>query len=396
MKSPVDVKAVLDAVSDTEEARSKEIRVHLYVDDTAPDDLVNLIAAAFRTSAPNASVIVDGYPNDGRMPDALADMAVLVAGKSKDTGMLVADLRSLNTPSLVVTTSPVEVTRIAVESKYPLMEQDLISPHLDSDGLDAIPESTADGTYRLTATSAADLCTDIGEWIVDVFPEKRLAFANAFGFVRRPLSLESVRATSVQNAGIGLVVILPGADMPLMTLNQLKMLLQIAAAYGQPLTLSRAKEMLAVIGGGFGCRAAARQLVSMFPGIGWAIKAGIGYCGTAAMGRALVEYFEADADVVQLAGKAADASTHIAPAFGVSSDATIQENAANVVSHLKTQAVGKAQQMGKQAIPFAQSVVAAAADATGLTSQDIADVAKMAVNAAGDRVSRIRPGMSAK
>ena len=55
----------------------------------------------------------------------------------------------------------------------------------------------------------------MGEWVVAAFKQKRLAFAQAFDFVRRPLSSESVRATSIQNAGVGLVVVIPGADMPI-------------------------------------------------------------------------------------------------------------------------------------------------------------------------------------
>lgn len=390
MKSPVDIKAVLDAVSDIEEARSKAIRVHLYIDDTAPEDLVNVMVAAFRTDADNATVLTDDYPTDGRMPDALADMALLVAGTSTDTGMLVADLRSLNTPALVVTMNPTEVMRIAVESKYPLLEQDLISPHFDDDASSLLPGASTGIPELLTRDTAAGMYAEIGAWIVDVFPEKSLAFANAFGFVRRPLSLESVRTTSLQNAGIGLVVILPGADLSLMTLNQLKMLLQIAAAYGQPLTLSRAKEMAAVVGGGFGCRAIARQLVSVFPGIGWAIKAGIGYGGTEAMGHALIEYFEADCDVKELADKAASASSQVAPNLGLSSEASIQENVAQVASNLGTWATHTVQTVGKQAVPFAQSVIAAAVDATGLTAQDVTQAAKMTVESVGDRLSRTR------
>ena len=132
----------------------------------------------------------------------------------------------------------------------------------------------------------------MGEWVVDTFREKRLAFALAFGFVRRPLSMEFVNATSVQNAGIGLVMIIPGADMPVMTLNQAKMLLQIAAAYDHGLGKERVKELAAVVGGGFACRAIARQLVSLVPGIGWVVKAGVGFAGTMAMGYAAVAYFE--------------------------------------------------------------------------------------------------------
>lgn len=387
MKSPVDVKAVLDAVSDTEEARSKAVRVHLYLDDTAPDDVKNMVAAAFKTNVGNATVLIDGYPTDGRMPDALADMAVLVAGEDWQTGMLVGDLRSLNTPAVVVTTMPSTVQRLAEESKYPLLSEDVICPRTD-DRADE-PRSLQREPIALTAGMASQMCDDLGAWIVDVFTESRLAFANAFPFVRRPLSLESVRSTSVQNAGIGLVVILPGADMPLMTLNQIKMLLQIAAAYGQPLTLARAKEMLGVIGGAFGCRALARQLASVFPGIGWAIKAGIGYGGTMAMGHALIEYFEADGDVERLAARAYEASQGIAPALGVNPGDSLQDNLNHAAQALGQRVQESAGTAVKQAVPFARSVVKAAGDATGLTEADLATAAKMTFGSMGNAVAKV-------
>ena len=42
--------------------------------------------------------------------------------------------------------------------------------------------------------------------------------------MRRPLAYDAISTTSLQNAGIGVVVFVPGADMPLMTANQIKMI----------------------------------------------------------------------------------------------------------------------------------------------------------------------------
>lgn len=376
MEVPVDVKAVLDAVADTEQARSRAVRVHVYLDPTAPDDLMNTVVGAFKTSAPHATVIVDPYPTDGRMPDALADMAVVVAAYAPDTGMLVADLRSLSTPALVVTSLPQTVRALAEESKYPLMPEDLVAPPVPEAPQD--PDATAllAEPVALTVEDAAHTREAMGSWIVDVFPDSRLAFAAAFPFVRRPLSLEAVQATAIQNAGIGLVVILPGVDMPIMTLNQMKMLLQIAAAYGEPLTLARAKEMLAVVGGAFGCRAVARQLVSVFPGIGWAIKAGIGYGGTVAMGRVLIEYFECGGDLGQMANRTAQATEGVAPSLGVTPEASPQENLRNAAQSLSAKAKHAAVVASHTAVPFAKAVLGAAGEATGFSRQDVADLGK--------------------
>jgi uncharacterized protein (DUF697 family) len=128
-----------------------------------------------------------------------------------------------------------------------------------------------------------------------------MALAHNFPFMRRAAAEAAVRATAWQNALIGTVGFLPGADMPVMTANQIKMLLRIAAAYGEPLGAERIKELLPIVGGGFAFRAAARQLVGVVPVLGWAVKGGIGYSGTLAMGKAAIAYFERGADLPAVA-----------------------------------------------------------------------------------------------
>ena len=110
-----------------------------------------------------------------------------------------------------------------------------------------------------------------------------------------------MNSNALQNAGVGLLFIIPGADMPVMTLNQAKMLLQIAAAYGQPLSAERIKELAAVVGGAFLFRNIARTAVGVVPVLGWAIKGAVGFAGTEAMGHAAIEYFEAGGDIVGVA-----------------------------------------------------------------------------------------------
>ncbi len=125
--------------------------------------------------------------------------------------------------------------------------------------------------------------------------------ALSFVFVRRPLAYDSVVSTSMQNAAVGFVPLIPGADLPIMTLNQAKMVLQIAAAYDQALDAARIKEIAAVVAGGFLFRNIARSLSRLIPGAGWIISGATGFIGTEAMGRAAIEYFDAGGDIVGVA-----------------------------------------------------------------------------------------------
>lgn len=157
------------------------------------------------------------------------------------------------------------------------------------------------GRAPLAAEDLEALDARMGKWIIAVCKKKDLAFAYSFPFVRRPLAMESISMTAAQNAAVGFVPILPGADMPVMTLNQMKMTLQIATAYGQPVDKERIKEMAAVVGGAFFCRHIVRSITKAVPAIGWVASGAMGFAATEAMGRALLEYFEAGGDIVGVA-----------------------------------------------------------------------------------------------
>jgi uncharacterized protein (DUF697 family) len=103
---------------------------------------------------------------------------------------------------------------------------------------------------------------------------------------------ELIRSFSRKNALISALVFIPGVDMPVLTLNQIRLVLRIAIAYGQEMDAQRSVEIAGVVGAGFGLRALARQLLDLVPVAGWAVKGGIAYTGTRAIGEAAMRYFE--------------------------------------------------------------------------------------------------------
>lgn len=202
------------------------------------------------------------------------------------------------------------------------------------------PQSEVSEPIELDEAAAMSLSERMGVWIMDVFPKKQFAFALAFPFVRKPLSLEAMRSTAAQNAAIGAVLFIPGADMPVMTLNQAKMVLQIAAIYGEDLVAERAKEIAAVVGGGFACRSVAREIVGIVPFGGWAVKAAIGYSGTVAMGRAAIEYFEGGQSFERVSAAIAKARNKVLMMAASRAAEAIKDQGANAVgaafSHINT------------------------------------------------------------
>lgn len=378
MSSPVDIKAVLDAMGAAEEARNQPVRVHVYIEDEARDDIKALAYATTKAQADNATVLYDTYPPQHAMPDAAADLALLVAHDGARTGALYANLQSLGVPTAVYTIDREGLRNAAKEAGHPLADKDVFGPSAARNA-SALSDRSDDSQIGLETTAATDILNSFGRWVVEVFKEKRVAFAHAFSCVRRPLALESVNATAMQNAGIGVVAIIPGADMPLMTLNQLKMLLEIAAAYGEELSMSRLKEILAVVGGAFAFRGAARQLVGMVPVAGWLVKGGIGYAGTIAEGHALLQYFESGAHVGAAAKSAAEKVKNAPSWAGVSASNGLAENVQATAGAVKD-LIGKASKnLSTNVIPAATELAKSAGDATGFAKEDLLNAATSVV-----------------
>jgi uncharacterized protein (DUF697 family) len=133
---------------------------------------------------------------------------------------------------------------------------------------------------------------DLAPQIVRALDEEYLVpVAKGYPPLRRAACERIIRKNARENAVIGLLPI-PGADMPVMTANQARMVLHLAAAYGEELSFQRARELLGVLAAGFGLRALTRQVVKVVPVGGWAAAAAIGYAGTVAMGRSTMLYFE--------------------------------------------------------------------------------------------------------
>ena len=102
---------------------------------------------------------------------------------------------------------------------------------------------------------------------------------------------ELIEACARQNALIGAAVFVPGVDMPILTMNEVRLVLRIALANGRELDPSLWPELLAVVGAGFGLRRVAAELLDLLPVAGWMVKGGVAFSGTRAIGEAARQRF---------------------------------------------------------------------------------------------------------
>ena len=110
--------------------------------------------------------------------------------------------------------------------------------------------------------------------------------------VLRPAVCEHlIQSFSRRNGLVGAAVFIPGVDLPVLTLNQIRLVLRIGAAYGVEIDQQRLPEIAATLGAGVAFRTLAREALDLIPFAGWALKGAVAYAGTRALGEAAVRYF---------------------------------------------------------------------------------------------------------
>jgi uncharacterized protein (DUF697 family) len=124
--------------------------------------------------------------------------------------------------------------------------------------------------------------------------EEGAPLAARLPFLRRAVCERLVAVFARKNGTVAAAVFVPGADLPVLARNQVRLLLRLDQAYGLELDpRSRAPEVFAVLAAGLGLRTVARELLDLVPVAGWAVKGAVAYAGTRALGEAAIRRLEA-------------------------------------------------------------------------------------------------------
>ncbi|MDR1185525.1 MAG: hypothetical protein LBK67_12130 [Coriobacteriales bacterium] len=310
---PISPKALLEAIGLIEEESASPFELALFVDVSVDPALLAYAKEACRPQTGSLSITVLPYSDEGEDIDELLSslledtLVVLLAAESALTGSLLARARERQLSAVVVTLDPVRLQQIARDNHSEIDVFSIVTAAECTNRREADANARSDRGGHCVRDDIdpqqecfARLFLALGEWIVRRLPDSALSLARALCFVRGPFIASITQATSLQNAAIAAVFFLPGADMPLLTLNQMKLFLKIATVYDVTLDRQRLQELAVLLLGGFGFRALARRLVGVVPVLGWAIRGGIGYTGTLAVGTAAHEYFERGGDLKKL------------------------------------------------------------------------------------------------
>ena len=229
---------------------------------------------------------------------------VLVTGVLAE--QLARELAAGGSPAAVRTSGPVDDAAVLVRvlAGRPTEED---GRELRAANLARVPvvavQTNAEAGFEIPYVLATDVVVcppgagfpldEIGRAIVARLDERATPLAARLPVLRDAVCDHLIATFSRKNGLIGAAVFVPGADFPVLTLNQLRLVLRLASAHGVEVDQSRLPEVLATIGAGVGLRAVARQVLGAVPVAGWALKGAVAYAGTRAVGEAARRYFAA-------------------------------------------------------------------------------------------------------
>lgn len=136
---------------------------------------------------------------------------------------------------------------------------------------------------------------EIAERLAARLGEKGTNVARRVPVLRDAVARHLVASFSTKAAWTAGAWFVPGGEFLPLTVRQTRLVLRIAHVYGHDVDPTKMPEVGAVLAGAYGWRRLARTALASLPLPGWAVRGGIAYAGTRAVGEAAIRRFSASA-----------------------------------------------------------------------------------------------------
>lgn len=279
-KIPVDLKALSKASQVFEDAAGSDMTIEVLVDASASRELVALCRKVLTVTPGSAELSVTSFGPEMPKLNNEASLTIVIAGAS-------VYLRRMMEIALWSGHDCVVFAEDAAALVATVAQEDALE----------IAKTIIEVDVQLSATVLEHSFT---QWCLANLPDLRINLGTAFVYMRRAVALDFTRQTSLENGVIAAIFFLPGADLPLLTLNQCKLLYQIAVTNEVPLTRDRLVEAALVVVSAFGLRGLTRLALRKLAPVGWLVRGSIAFGATMAMGHVAYEMYSRGGGVVDL------------------------------------------------------------------------------------------------
>lgn len=291
MDLPIDLGKVKDTAEKVKKDREEIININVYLDKTCNSDMIGSIKDFLCVTEEGINVKYYDLAEKKLHLDNRPFFAIIFAGKDKYSSLSYEALLSKGVSTAILCIDPNYFVDVAVENDVSIFREDLLCPSYDTyTWITEEGESIID--FNDYNKHMDDSIKDkLINWLYVFSEDKSVSFATKFPFLRSHIANNIISECAIENAAIGAIPILPSADMPLMTLNQVRMLLQLAAIYGYEVNEDRVLDILVIVASAFGLKYVSNSVKNYSPIPGFIVDCGVGLTGTALLGGIAKEYF---------------------------------------------------------------------------------------------------------
>ena len=279
-KIPINIKTLTKVGQVFESESNTDTVIEVLVDTSASRALVTLSRTMLMVRPNYAGLTVSSFGDQMPTLNKDADLIVVVAGTS-DHLRRILEITLWSEMRCVVFTEDASALLAAVP------EEDAVE--IAKTIIEVDVEAPAEALEHAFA-----------QWCISHLPDLRMTLGAAFPFMRRAVAGALTQQTSLENAVIAAVFFLPGADMPLLTLNQSKLLYQIAVVNEIPLTRERLADVALIVVAAFGLRGFTRLALRRMLPVGWLVRGAISFGATLAIGHLAHEMYSHGGGIVEL------------------------------------------------------------------------------------------------
>ncbi|HLY31067.1 MAG TPA: GTP-binding protein [Ktedonobacterales bacterium] len=189
----------------------------------------------------------------------------------------------------------IEVVKRMRDAKKPfvvaLNKSDLLVESADDAAIRAALRLHINDVIPLSALTGENIAEELIPGLIDASPEAALVIGRQLPEYRRSAANKIVRTATLVSLVAGMEPI-PLIDIPILLSNQVRLLLRVAAVYGEPMSAQHIRELLVTVAGGLALRYLAEELAKAVPFGGDFVSGAIAAAGTWAIGQVAIEYFE--------------------------------------------------------------------------------------------------------
>jgi small GTP-binding protein len=158
----------------------------------------------------------------------------------------------------------------------------------------------APGVIPISAKTGENVAEELIPIVIDASPEAALAVGRELPAYRRMAAQRIIRNSTIVSLAAGLEPI-PFIDIPILLGTQIRLVLRIAALYGEPMdnddAKGHARELIATLASGIGLRYLAEQAAKAVPFGGDFLAGAIAGAATWSIGQVALEYYETDKQI---------------------------------------------------------------------------------------------------